>query len=262
MFSHWFEIWTGLWRGRNQNTHTPAVPPPPPVMFQARQNHNMTLNQIRTAKEEENIHHAPPSDATIWTFKKWIQQPDSLISFSFSPVSFCPSGHQIDDKLHSVLDWCSCLCSHLPSRRGRNNLSSLCTQQLGSDHVPVCPHSIYLKLLPFISLRLLAISAAILLPLFSFSHSHCWLAPPWAFFGRLSSVSSIRPGWPNFILYRMPLVWIHTQMHTHTYTHTLKLGTRDIGPHVPRLSETLSASWWPSCSQRPSHAAALARNSL
>lgn len=73
---------------------------------------------------------------------------------------------------------------------------------------------LHLRLPPFISLRLLAISAASPLPLHSSLSFHCQFAPPWAFFGTLGFVSSIRLGRPNFILYRIPLVWIHT--HTHT----------------------------------------------
>lgn len=94
--------------------------------------------------------------------------------------------------------------------------------------------SLHPKLPPFISLRLLAISAAspLPLPLHSPLSLHCQFAPPWAFFGSLGFVSSIRLGRPNFILYRIPLVWIHTHTHTH------RLGTWDVSTHVPQLPES------------------------
>lgn len=100
---------------------------------------------------------------------------------------------------------------------------------------PARTRSLHLKLPPVISLRLLAISAASPLPLHSSLSFHCQFAPPWAFFGTLGLVSSIRLGRPNFILYRIPLVWIHTDAHTNWEPET--------SAHMSLSSQ--AASGWP-----------------
>lgn len=126
--------------------------------------------------------------------------------------------------------------SHLPSRRGRKQKSS--SSNRPAQRGP-CSRSLHLTLPPFISLRLLAISAASPLPLHSSLSFHCQLAPPWAFFGTLGFVSSIRLGWPNFILYRIPLVWIHA--HIHTQIGNLRR------QHTCPPAIRVSVGWWPAC---------------
>lgn len=157
-----------------------------------------------------------------------------------------------------MLDLPSCLHSLLHSRGGGEGEQILFLYHLTAALWPrSCSPALYLKLPILIPLRLVAISAVVLLAPLSFSSLLCWLALQ-AFFGHPSSVSNIRPGWPNFILYWMHPVWIHT--------HTLKLGTWDISmymptlPHLPaplQLLETnaSSTSWWLTCKQRPVHAA-------
>lgn len=59
-------------------------------------------------------------------------------------------------------------------------------------------------------------------PRFLRTSTVCCLYQPGAFFGLASTVSSMRPCWPNFILHWIPLVWIrtHTEVHAHTHTHS------------------------------------------
>lgn len=108
---------------------------------------------------------------------------------------------------------------------------------------PAQTRSLHLKLPPVISLRLLAISAASPLPRHSSLSFHCQFAPPWAFFGTLCFVSSIRLGWPNFILYRIPLVWIHTDTHTNWEPET--------SAHMSLSSQ--AAGGWPAPSKDQIH---------
>lgn len=118
------------------------------------------------------------------------------------------------------------------------SLPPLTDSQLGP-----CSRSRHLKLPPLISLRLLAISAASPLPLHSSFSFHCQFAPPWAFFGTLGFVSSIRLGRPNFIPYRIPLVGIHT--HTHTQIGNLRRERT-----CPSASRVSLSRWCPACTQK------------
>lgn len=112
-----------------------------------------------------------------------------------------------------------------------------------------------LKAVTIISVPLVAISATILLAFLS--SLCCWLALQ-AFFGHPSSVSNIRPGWPNFILYWIPPVWIHT----HTDRDWEPETSACTCPSALRDSRGSSASWWATCTQRPSQAATSVTNSF
>lgn len=162
------------------------------------------------------------------------------------------------DMLNSVFDLSSSLYSHLLSWRGKNKIIFFLLH-LAAAQFAVCSRSLYFKLSPFISLPLVAMSATSLLALLSSLRFHCWLAVQ-AFFGHPSSVSNIRPGWPNFILYWIPPVWIHT--HTHTHTNWEPETSACTCPSAFKDSPGTSVSWCPTCTQRPSHAAMLVRNSF
>lgn len=163
----------------------------------------------------------------------------SKITFSvnlLSPVvSICPPNERL---LVPVM------LSVFTPAQNRTKQSCLFLPVAGLVQFPVCYESLCLKLSLFISLRLVAISAAIRLALLSSFCSCCWLVLR-AFFGYPSSVSNIRPGWPNFILYWITPVWIHTHSNWEPETSVCTCPSAFRDPHAS------SASRWLSCTQRP-----------